>query len=70
MKDLEYIKEVYDLIYMYVNKYNYYYYELLDNKNKIFINEIRKRHIANLNYFISLLEDIDEWFGLFIRCLL
>ena len=60
MKDLEYIKEVYDLIYMFVNKYNYYYYELLDNKNKIFINEIRKRHIANLNYFINLLEDINE----------
>ena len=60
MKDLEYIKEVYDLIYMFVNKYNYYYYELLDNKNKIFINELRKKHIANLNYFINLLEDINE----------
>lgn len=60
MKDLEYIKEIFDLIYMYVNKYNYYYYEVLDNKNKIFINEIRKKHIANLNYFISLLEDINE----------
>ena len=70
MKDLEYIKEIFDLIYMYVNKYNYYYYEVLDNKNKIFINEIRKKHIANLNYFISLLEDINEWFRLFIRCLL
>ena len=60
MKDLEYIKEIFDLIYMYVNKYNYYYYEVLDNKKKIFINEIRKKHIANLNYFISLLEDINE----------
>lgn len=60
MKDLEYIKEIFDLVYMYVNKYNYYYYEVLDNKNKIFINEIRKKHIANLNYFISLLEDINE----------
>ena len=70
MKDLEYIKEVYDLIYMFVNKYNYYYYELLDNKNKIFINEIRKKHIANLNYFINLLEDINEWFGIFVRCIL
>ena len=70
MKDLEYIKEIFDLVYMYVNKYNYYYYEVLDNKNKIFINEIRKKHIANLNYFISLLEDINEWSRLFIRCLL
>ena len=60
MKDLGYIKEIYDLIYMFVNKYNYYYYELLDNKNKIFINELRKKHIANLNYFINLLEDINE----------
>lgn len=60
MNDLFYIKEVFDLNYLLINKCCYYYYEVLKDSNKILINNIKKSHIKNLNSIVGLLEDIDE----------
>lgn len=57
MKDINYLKELFDLNYLLINKCCYYYYEVLDEKNKILINDIKKQHISNMNNLVRLMED-------------